>query len=430
MQPPNSPPPRPPDSRVSGTQPTADRQLAQLFGESLFGAWLDPVELLASGHRERKRGRWGKRLGILLLGVLLVGAGVWVTRQGLGRRAEQERAHVAKDVAAFLAEGELDRLAQFLALLSPPGPSLQAADPYLDLIVSAEAALYRYQDAAPARLARILPFLAAPDATPGRRLARLTVGARAERAAAYDQLTPLLGAHARDPEYRTLMATAEEQRRDIPSARQSWERSLEAGPLWLPHRYQQAAFEARHRHADRLGRITQHMVRVAPESPWTRLAIKQFGGRAPSPPATAAPRPPSAVTQHHEQLGLVFVSLAAGDSRSARQALERALAAVNNQTPFVLDAFDQLVEARARELALEMATFEAWPRGDRQARERLDELRRSALRPEPPAAVPQAEPAARAKPGDHRPSEAKQAEPGRTSKKKAAGKKPGGRKRR
>jgi hypothetical protein len=426
MQPPNLPPPRPPESRVSGTKPTADRQLARLFGESLFGAWLDPVELLASGHRERKRGRWGKRLGILLLAVLLATAGVWVTRRGLGRRAEQERAHVAKDVAAFLAEGELDRLAQFLALLSPPGQPVQAADPYLDLIVSAEAALYRYQDAAPARLARILPFLAAP----GRLLARLTVGARAERAVAYDQLTPLLGAHARDPEYRTLMATAEEQRRDIPFARRSWERSLEAGPLWLPHRYQQAAFEARHRHGDHLGRITQHLVRVAPESPWTRLALKQFGGTAPPLPVTAAPRPPSAVAQHHEQLGLVFASLAAGDLRSARQAIERALAVVNNQPPFVLDAFDQLVEARARELALEMATFEAWPRGDRLAQAKIDELRRSAVPPEP-AAVPQAEPAAEAKPGDHRPSAAKKAKPGRTpKKKKAAGKKPGGRKRR
>ena len=227
------------------------------------------------------------------------------------------------------------------------------------------------------------------------------------------------------------MATAEEQRRDIPSARQSWERSLEAGPLWLPHRYQQAAFEARHRHADHLGRITQHLVRVAPESPWTRLAIKQFGGPAPPLPATAAPRPPSAVAQHHEQLGLVFASLAAGDPRSARQALERALAAVNNQPPFVLDAFDQLVEARARELALEMATFEAWPRGDRLAQAKLDDLRRNASPPEPPAAVPQAEPAAQAKPGDRQPSAAKKAKPGRTTKKKkAAGKKPGGRKRR
>lgn len=426
MQPPNSRPPRPSESRDSGTKPTADRQLARLFGESLFGAWLDPVELLASGHRERKRGRWGKRLGILLLAVLLATAGVWVTRHGLGRRAEQERAQVAKDVAAFLAEGELDRLAQFLALLSPPGQPLSASDPYLDLIVSAEAALYRYRDAAPARLARILPFLAAP----GRLLPRLTVGARAERAAAYDQLTPLLGAHARDPEYRTLMATAEEQRRDIPSARQSWERSLEAGPLWLPHRYQQAAFEARHRHADHLGRITQHLVRVAPESPWTRLALKQFGGTPPPLPATAAPRPPSAVAQHHEQLGLVFASLAAGDPRSARQALERALAVVNNQPSFVLDAFDQLVEARARELALEMATFEAWPRGDRLAHAKIDELRRSALAPEP-AAVPQVAPAAEAKPDDHRPSAAKKAKPGRaTKKKKAAGKKPGRRKRR
>ena len=437
--PPSQSPPSPPDPPEA--RPTIDRRLARLYGESLFGAWLDPVEYMAAGHRERKRGHFGKRLAIVLLAALLVSAGVWLTRRGLARQAEQARAQVAKDVAAFLAEGELDRLAQFLALLSPPAKPLPPSDPYLDLILQAEAALYRYQDASPARLLRLQPHLTAGAAR--RLLVRLTVASRGERAAAHDTLAALLPDFAKNPEYRTLMATVQEQRGEVEGARQSWERSFQAGPLWLPHRYLQCAFEARQRNAQALARLLEHMARVAPDSPWTRLAFQHFSSPAAPPAGGAAAKPPSPVGEHHAQLGLALAGWAAGDLRAARQALGRALAAVNDQAPFVLDAFDRLLEAKADALASEMTALEAWPRGNRVAQAKLAALQSRSAQPErpPDATAPPPEPEVAAaqpkKPSP--PAKAKPAKAGATkkqvakaaaAKRKAAAKKSGGRRRR
>lgn len=370
--PPKPLPAMPPETRSSKT---VEQQLARLYGESLFGPWLDPLDAMAAGGSQRKRGRWGKRLGILLLAALIATAGAWLTRRGLTRRAEQERAQVAKDVATFLADGELDRLAQFLAILLPPGQRLEASDPFLDLIVSAEAALYRYQDAAPARLARIAPYLSLDPSQPARFLARLTVASRPERPEARGGLESLLPDFAKDPEYRTLMASVYEQRGDVKAARESWERSAHAGPLWLPHRYLQCAFEARQHDAPAVARVAGHMAKVAPQSPWTRLALQHFSHTSPLPSGgTSVPLPPSPVAQYHAELALALGSLAAHDLGSARQALGRALAAVHDQPSFVLDAFAALLAGKAEDLAMEMTSFEAWPRRNPWAKTKLAEL--------------------------------------------------------
>jgi hypothetical protein len=398
-------PPSSPDAQRSASAPRdaergVARQLARLFGEGLFGAWQDPLDAMAAGRRERKRGRWGKRLGIVLLLAVAAGAGAWLYQRGLARRAEHERAQVAKEVATFLADGELDRLAQFVDILLPPGQPLLAGDPYLDLVVSAEAALYRYRDAAPARLARIEPYLGASRDHPARLLARLTVSSRPERAAAHDALAGLAPSFAMNPEYHTLMALLLEQRGDHKGAAASWNLAAQAGPLWLPHRYQECAFEARRRNAAAVARITGHMAKVAPESAWTRLAHQHFAPSTaprtvpttPTAPSTTAPRPPSPVAQYHAELAQVFPSLAAKDMASARTALGRALASVNGQTSFVLDAFAALLDAKAESLAVEMTSYETWPRGNPWAQAKLAELQAAARRATPPTVEPAPEP--------------------------------------
>jgi len=418
--PPNVNPPLPPAPPAMSSDPVVERQLARLYGESLFGTWQDPLDAVAAGRRELRRGRWGKRFGILLLLVAVAAGGTWLYLRGLDRRAGQERAQVAKDVATFLADGELDRLAQFLEILEPPGKPLQVTDPYLDLIVSAEAAVYRYHDAAPARLARIEPYLSLARSQPARLLAYLTVVSRPERAYDHEFLASLATSFAKDPEYHTLMATMLKQRGDIKGARASWERSAQAGPLWLPHRYLQCAFEARQHNAPAVSRIASHMAKVAPESAWTRLAFLHFTGKdAPTAAAasgtateTSAPNPPSPVAQYYAELAGVFPSLAAKDLQSARQALGRALAAVHGQAPFVLDAFAALLDARAEDLALELTSYEAWPRSNRWAQAKLAELqaavaeRRDAVVPAPsePRAEPSAAPKAASKPAKARKS--------------------------
>jgi hypothetical protein len=355
---------------------TVDKQLARLYGESVFGPWLDPTQTMAAGNQQRKRGSWGKRVAILLLAALVTVAGVWITRRGFSRQAEQDRAQVARDVAAFLAEGELERLSQFLSLLSPPVERLQATDPYLDLIVQAEAALYRYHDASPARLARIEPFLSDNGGAAKRVLARLTVASNAERLPAYETLKGLQSSLAKDPEFWTLIANMEEGR-NIAGAHTSWERSSEVGPLWLPHRYQQCEFEARRRNGEAVTRMASHMVKVAPDSPWTQLALRLRDGSQASAVTAVKPFPP--VAQYYEQLASVFNTGASLAAR--RQALGRALTAVNDSAPFVLDAFDRLMDAKAKDLATELTSFEAWPRGNPVAQAKLARLQTPASDP-------------------------------------------------
>jgi hypothetical protein len=349
-----------------------DRQLARLHGESLFGPWLDPSEFMALRGRQRRRVWWTRRIAIALLLVAAVSGGTWLTGYGLSRREAQERTRVAKDVAAFLAEGELERLAQFVAILSPPAEQLQANDPYLDLVVQAEAALYRYRDASPARLARIHPYLSADGASPRRFVARMTVASVGERSAAYERLSKLQSSLADDPEFWALMASAEEGR-NVARARASWDRSFELGPLWLPHRYQQCLFEARQGKAEALARLVGHMAKVAPDSPWTHLARSLRDRPTASPPAPGTDATP--VVQHHQQLALVFGGPHPGEvSANRRQALGRALDAVNSAVPFLLDAFDRLMAIHANELATEMTSYEAWPRDNPLAQARLERI--------------------------------------------------------
>jgi hypothetical protein len=370
--PPNPPPDVQSTAHVPGVDPTIDRQLARLYGESLFGAWLDPAR--AVSFRQRRRGSFGKRLGIALLLLLLVGAGVWLTRRGLSRRAHEARVDVAHDVASFLAEGELDRVAQFLSLLKPPSEPLQATDPHLDLIVRAEAALYRYQDASPARLSLISPYLGADSSAPERLLAKLTVASRTERAAARVALEGLVSALDKEPAVPTLMATVSEQKHDWQAARKNWERSFQVGPLWLPHRYQQCWFEARQHNANGVDSIAAHLAKVAPDSPWTRLVFDHFPNSAKRPTVTGNIKPLPPVAEYHDQVVIALGRAKENDLPAARQALGKALAAVHDQAAFVLDAFDWLLDAKAMALAKELTAFEAWPRNNNWAAEKLKAL--------------------------------------------------------
>lgn len=372
LPPPGPTPPKP--LTATTTDPSLAPQLARLYGESLFGAWQDPLESIEANRRGHKRGRWGLRLSVALILLAVAAAGTWVYRRGLARRAEQDRAQVAKDVATFLADGELDRLAQYVAILQPPTEPLEVTNPYLDLVVSAEAALYRYQDAAPARRARIAPHVASETGTPARTLARMTVASQPERAQAWEKLVSLGSSLDKNPEYHTVMATVSEQRGDIKAARAAWERSAQAGPLWLPHRYQQCAFEVRQRNAAAAARIAEHMAKVAPESAWTRMALRHCATTLPAPTGTTVSQDPSAVARYQDELVQVFPSLTSRNLASARPALGRALAAVHGESPFVLDAFAALVAAKATDLATEMTSYEVWPRDNGWGRTKAMEL--------------------------------------------------------
>jgi len=340
-----------------------------LFGESVFGPWLDPGQYLGATRTTRRHGAPFRRLALLTL-VLCVGAAAgWIVRAGLSRRTVEDREHVARNLASFLKEGELDRAAQFLTLLRGANAPLDPHDAHLDLMIRAEAALYRYQDADPERLARIRPYLSSVATAPAsgqRILASLAVASRQERAARLALLESMRPAFDQDPEFHYLLATALEYQGDVKAARQAWDRGFELGPLWLAHRYEQAWFEARQGKAEAVSKLVGRLVLVAPESAWTGLASEQFAGaRVAKPdiaPAAASAHPTPAVALYHQNLALAQAQVRAGRSHRGPAQSRQAIAAVNGQAPFVLDAFDWLVEAKAMGLARDLTAFETWPR--------------------------------------------------------------------
>jgi tetratricopeptide (TPR) repeat protein len=366
-----------------------DRQLARLYGDSLFGPWLDPGQYLAATRTTRRHGAPFRRLAVLVL-VLCVGAAVgWIVRAGLARRAGEDREHVARSLASFLREGELDRAAQFLALLRGPHAALDAHDPHLDLIIRGEAALYRYQDADSARLGRIKPYLSSVATGPAsgqRVLASLAVASRQERAARLSELELLRSTFDKDPEFHYLMATALEHKGQVKAARQEWDRAAELGPLWLAHRYEQACFEDRQGKPEAVSKLVGRLVRVAPDSAWARLTSERFGSAPAANPGTssaASPaRPAPAVALFHHNLALALAQVRAGDPVEGRRSLGQAIAAVNGQAPFVFDAFDWLVEGKAIGLARDLTGFEDWPRHSELAAARVQRLAEPERRPD------------------------------------------------
>ena len=139
-------------------------------------------------------------------------------------------------------------------------------------------------------------------------------------------------------------------------------------------------------------------MRDAPDSAWARLASQQFAGdraaKSEGSGAAASARPAPAVALFHQQFALALAQVRA-DPVAARRSLGQAIAAVNGQAPFVFDAFDWLVEAKAMGLARDLTGFEDWPRHSELAAARLQRLAEPERRPDenPPAASePQAKP--------------------------------------
>jgi hypothetical protein len=368
--------PRPSQAGNELGEPGLDRQLAGLFGETVFGPLLDPGRYLSrTSPSNARRGRL-RRFVILLLILGVGGATTWLIRAGSRRTTGVSREQTAQSLANFLNEGEMPRVAQFLLVLHDPKQPFDSADPFLDLMVRGEAAVYRYLDADPSRLARIRTYLPIPEGgagSPQRLLASLAVASRQERAERLAELESIGQIFERDPEYHYLLATALEHKGDVQAARRAWERSQDLGPLWLGHRYEQAGFEAAQRNRTGVRKVVEGLARVAPTSLWTQLASERFlGVRAVHPDKAPGQTPdPAFANVAAFQRDFALALSAAGDQAVAWRRLSQAVAAVNGQSPFVLDAFDWLMAAKATGLARALTGFEAWPRHSKLALARL-----------------------------------------------------------
>jgi hypothetical protein len=363
-----------------------NRQLAQLFGESLFGPWPELDDHSRAVRHQRRPRRWAGGLVALLVACAVVYGTYRMLGKGVTRQVIQEHADVAGEVSTFLAEGDLERTARFAALYRGGKDEIDPRDPHLDLIVRAEAAIYRYHDADPSRLSRIERYLA-PDSSaavsPQRILASVAVLPRAERAGRVSQLQKVESSLQKDPEFFYLMATALDARGDDTAAEAAWDRSADLGPLWLAHRFEQAVFERRRGADETANKIVSRMLRADPDAPWSRLSGLSFGVSAPAPSAGAPVAPPRAdppvLTFQRNLLNAIDLSRS-GDLDLSRKRLESAIDAVHRQAPFVLDAFDALAQAGCIALANELSAAPGFPLDAEIAKNKL-----RLLAPEPKA---------------------------------------------
>jgi hypothetical protein len=362
------------------------RQLARLFGESLFGPWPQLQQDPGAPRKRRRSKRWLVQL-LAVLALAAAGFGLHsLVAPGLERQRDNRREQYAQDLKAFYSDGNLEKASQYLQLLREHPSNRQAGDiepkdAYLDLMVAVDAALYRYFDASPERLRRIRPYLDETGrASPLRQVAHLTILSREERAAKLSEIEELRNDRPDRNELEYLLATAQEYRNDVQSSREAWQRSARAEPAWLGHRFEQAWFELRHDQRPTAQQIASDMAHVDADSPWSKLAASAIGNPKElavvpthSDAAVAVPTP---VNVYFEKLLSAILAAHHKDVAQARTRLLEAAAAVEYQAPFLFDAFDWCVDENEPGLARELTTIPEWPRDSKVAGSKLQRLSR------------------------------------------------------
>jgi len=221
----------PPELTATSYQKEIESQLAILFGQSLFGTWSELSRLRPRDKAIRKSGWLARTVALVaVIGIVLLGRAL--VQPGMARVSSDDRAHYAEQLSEFVADGDWEHSAPLVDRVRGENKSLDALDVHRDLLVHAEAALYRYFDADPRRLDRIRSHIlgntVAPLSAP-LRLASLAVLSREERAAHLPEMERMRTELPRDTELLYLIATAHESRGETEAAREAFNRSASLG---------------------------------------------------------------------------------------------------------------------------------------------------------------------------------------------------------
>ncbi len=375
-------------------EPGLQQRLSRLFGEGLIGPWPELGARLSEPHRPRGTRLWKKPLLVLLglaAGISLV---VTFTTPGLEQKTAQDTGRYAEELATFLTDGELERAARYLQVIEARPLD---APRHAPLLLSAQAALFRYADADPTRLEQIARLTREQPAHPKSRLAWLTLASREERALATAELERLVEQLPRDPEAVYLLATAHAFRGEHELAARAFRRSAALGPGWLAHRFEEAEYHESRGQIELVEETVRDMLRTAPTSPFTRLAVACFGRPAAEPAKDPQPSPSlsvsgesPAVVRAREAERSAVTAERGGERARANEALARAVRAVGGQRAFLLDSFDRLLERGARRLAQELTEQSSWPASDPLGVRRVAQLRASLEAPSSSAVGAQA----------------------------------------
>jgi len=354
----------PPELTATSYQKEIESQLAILFGQSLFGTWSE-LNRLQPRDKALGKSRWLVRTVALVAVIGIVWLGRALVQPGMERVSSDDRAHYAEQLSGFVADGDWEHSAPLVDRVRGENKSLDALDVHRDLLVHAEAALYRYFDADPRRLDRIrshiLSNTEALQSAP-RRLASLAVLSREERAAHLPEMERMRTELSRDTELLYLIATAHESRGETEAAREAFNRSASLGPTWVSQRFEQALFERRQGKAEAASKVAVQLIHANSDSSWSPLAAATFNVQSEPIGADAAAAMPSPVQIFHAKLLQAVAFWKNHSENEARQCLTAALTAVNAQAPFLLDAFDDLLQEQATVLAQTLTLQPTWPR--------------------------------------------------------------------
>ncbi len=359
----------------------ARRQLTALFGETLVGPWPELDSNVESVGPTRRRRRWLWRIGAVALTVAVVLAGRALVMPGLERRDAEDRNLYIERLRMALLDGHVEDAARLVDVVQGSSQELDAADPRLAELLRAEAAAYRYFDARPQRLALVEPYLrdgAAGAKAPAARVARYAVQSREERAQHLAELDALLLELPNDAEVAYLVASAREQRGDIAGAREAYRRSEALGPAWLSHRFDQVCFERWQGNASAAADIASSMLRSDPSSPWARFAASLSA--LPVPPLAIDAGVPVTFPVQIYRVKLVqgIQAAAQGDVPKGERLVHEALGAVQGEPPFVIDAFDYLMQNHAQGLARTAVESQYWPKNSKTAAAKQRDLAKGA----------------------------------------------------
>ena len=355
----------PPELGAPSYQKEVESQLAILFGQSLFGTWSDLNFSAQRRDKAIRKSAWLVRtvVFIAVIGIFLLGRAL--VQPGMERVSSDDRAHYAEQLSAFVADGDWEHSAPLVDRVRGEKKPLDALDVHRDLLVHAEAALYRYFDADPKRLASIRSHIQGNTETllsDPRRLASFAVLSREERAAHLPEMERMRSELPRDTELLYLIATAHESRGETEAAREAFNRSASLGPTWVSQRFEQALFERRQGKPEAASKVAVQLIHSNSDSSWSPLVAATFNAQSEPIGADAAVAMPSPVQIFQAKL-LQAVALWKNHSENeARQYLMTAVAAVNAQAPFVLDAFDDLLQEQATDLARMLTLQPTWPR--------------------------------------------------------------------
>ncbi len=335
-----------------------DAQTEALFGSSLFGPMNDPDVLWEeSGNRRGKRRRpIVRRLALAGSLSLFAVLAWWVIDAGLDRSVQQKRAGLAEEIELYLNQGDLQRVTRFMTELQSTRVASRK-DPHSDLILRADAMLFRYLDADPQRRQRLQPLLdrSDPQSSADRVLATALLCSRAQRLAMVDALQKAEQAQVRNPTAAYLIGTALQQAGDADGAARAFARASDRGPDNLLLLAGLANFEHWLGRDDQSQIIAEQMRDEDPKSPWTQMVSSQLTGEMKEELHDVLPP----VAYAELCLGQALRVLKKGQGEDASSWLDRAAEAVHWQIPFLSDYADRLEQAGYRD------AVKSWTRSEK-----------------------------------------------------------------